>query len=75
MATDGLWDELDKEEVKKLVQENDGNKENIISSLYSYAFQKAAKSNRMTEEELKNTPLGGGRRKLIDDISIIVLDL
>ena len=38
MATDGLWDELDKDEVKNLVQENDGNKENIISSLYSYAF-------------------------------------
>jgi serine/threonine protein phosphatase PrpC len=38
MASDGLWDELDKDEVKKLVEQNDGNKENIISSLYQYAF-------------------------------------
>lgn len=75
MASDGLWDELDKDEVKKLVEQNDGNKENIISSLYQYAFQKAAKNNQMTEIELKNTALGQGRRKLIDDISIIVLDL
>lgn len=75
MATDGLWDELDKDEVKKLVQENDGNKEKIISSLYQYAFQKAAQSNRITEDELRNTALGHGRRKLIDDISIVVLDL
>lgn len=43
--------------------------------IFGAAFEHAARSNRMSVEELRKAPSGAIRRKLHDDITLIVIDL
>lgn len=46
----------------------------IIKSIFERCLGQMAQKNKMSEEQLRKVPLGK-RRKLHDDITIIVVDL
>lgn len=69
-----MWDELNKDEVSKIVKANLGNKTNLADSLLNTSLKKAAQSSKMPESELRSMPLGQ-RRSYHDDMTIIVVDL
>lgn len=72
MATDGLWDELQRQEVAEITKGKDA--KIIPVCLVSQALEKAAVSAGMTLEELEKIPKGK-TRKIHDDITVIVMDL
>ncbi|CAD8050938.1 unnamed protein product [Paramecium sonneborni] len=74
LGSDGLWDELSKSEISKIVQKNQNNKDEIIKQIFEESLSHAAKSNNMSDEDIRKIPLGK-RRKLHDDITVIVVDL
>ena len=74
LATDGLWDELNVQDVESIVLEAKNDKVAVIDTLFKQAFKHAAVTSNKTEDELKNMSLGA-RRNYHDDISIVVVDL
>lgn len=74
MASDGLWDFLKSSEIKDILRKND----NIVKNSYnilSKCIYKAASEKKMTMEQLVEVPEGKLRRKLHDDITLIMVDL
>lgn len=56
------------------MQKHKGNKDEIIKEIFEESLSHAAKTNNMSEEEIRRVPLGK-RRKIHDDITVIVIDL
>ena len=76
LATDGLWDELNDEEVIVIVTKalKDGaDPPGIANILIEGALKKAALSSGIRLEEMKRLPQGSSRRSLHDDISVVVV--
>lgn len=74
MASDGLWDFLKSSEIKDILRKND----NIVKNSYnilSKCIYKAASEKKMTMEQLVEVPEGKLRRKIHDDITLILVDL
>lgn len=46
----------------------------MIKAIFEEALKHAAKTNNLSEDELKQLPLGK-RRKIHDDITVVVVDL
>ncbi len=83
MASDGLWDEMDKHEVAQTLEEiskrttaqgRNSVKQALSEELMEKSLQHAAKENQMTKDEMLQISLGK-RRHLHDDITILVVDL
>lgn len=74
MGSDGLWDELTKTEISQIAATHQGRKDDLVKAIFQHGLKHAASEAKMTEEQLKEVPLGK-RRKLHDDITIIVIDL
>ena len=72
LASDGLWDELGRQEVADVFRKN--SIKDVPSILVNKCLQKAADDAKMTVQELRAKPQGK-KRKIHDDITVIVLDL
>ena len=70
IATDGLWDELSKNEVGEIYAKNFNDNEKFLKSVLDTAITKAAMSNMIKKSDLEHMELGK-RRSYHDDISII----
>lgn len=80
MASDGLWDEMTKQEIADTLHEEiqktdvKSVKERLSEALMEKSLQHAAKESNLTKEEMLNISLGK-RRHYHDDITILVIDL
>lgn len=73
LATDGLWDELSKQEVLEIIARN---KNNPLKPLLNEALKKAAKNSNISYDIMMKISKGkGARRKYHDDISMVWVDL
>ena len=76
MATDGLWDFLRSREISEIFKKSiNATIEKNCFNVLSTCLEKAATESRMTIEQMVKVPEGRGRRKLHDDITMILLDL
>jgi pyruvate dehydrogenase phosphatase len=77
MATDGLWDYLSSGDVAQLIKNNNNtsNLQHISNDLFHAAIQKAADENGMKVDRIMNLPAGSTKRRIHDDITIILFDL
>jgi len=74
LSSDGMWDELNKNDVAQIVAKNVSDKQKLTTELLNNALGTAAKKINMTEGELRNISVGH-RRRYHDDMTIIVVDL
>ena len=72
LASDGLWDELERQEVAELFKNN--SVQQMSKVLIERAMEKAASSAEKTVQQLRDIP-AGKKRKLHDDITVVVVDL
>ncbi len=72
MASDGLWDQLGRQEVAEVFRKNPVS--SVPGVLIRKSLEKAAEDHKMTVQEIKAKPQGK-KRKIHDDITIVVLDL
>jgi pyruvate dehydrogenase phosphatase len=70
LATDGMWDELNDEEVERISKNHQGQR--LVDGLFSGCLYKINERNNTTLERLEKMH---ERRDLHDDISIIAVDL
>jgi pyruvate dehydrogenase phosphatase len=75
LATDGLWDELSPQDVAKVINQNDDNKDKIIDSLFRNALTHAAMDANMSLEQILKVEPGRKKRSLHDDITVMIVDL
>jgi len=81
LASDGLWDELNRKQSAQLASEMNKNPESdltsktLSASLMNKALQHAAESSGVTRHFLGSLRPGDQKRDLVDDITIVVLDL
>ncbi len=73
MGSDGLWDFLNANEVAEIIS-NKKNLKSIADGLFTEVMTRAANDAQLTFEKLMKIP-AGKRRKLHDDITILVFDL
>jgi len=75
LATDGLWDELKRDDVLNVYRKVDSkNPQTFLAGLVDAVLDKAAEAKQVTVDDLRAKPLGH-RRSFHDDISIIYADL
>eukprot|EP00640_Fibrocapsa_japonica_P001305 CAMPEP_0113943046 /NCGR_PEP_ID=MMETSP1339-20121228/17997_1 /TAXON_ID=94617 /ORGANISM="Fibrocapsa japonica" /LENGTH=381 /DNA_ID=CAMNT_0000947791 /DNA_START=390 /DNA_END=1535 /DNA_ORIENTATION=+ /assembly_acc=CAM_ASM_000762 len=76
LASDGLWDYLDNQEAVAIVAQGiaEGD-EDLGQRLVSAVLQEAAKAQGMTVDQLRKVPVGRQRRRLHDDITVVVIRL
>jgi pyruvate dehydrogenase phosphatase len=74
LSSDGMWDELNKDDVSKIVQSKGGDKKDLVEDLLNTSIRKAAKEANISESEIRGLA-PGHRRSLHDDMTIIVVDL
>lgn len=72
LASDGLWDELQRQEVAELFKSNPVGQ--MPKVLIDRAIEVAARNANMTAQSLREIPQGK-KRKLHDDITVVVVDL
>lgn len=76
LASDGLWDFLKSREVSKILyREKNQSLRHVSYSLLTDCLTKAAKDSRMDLEKLLSVPEGSKRRRIHDDITLILLSL
>ena len=75
VASDGLWDNMKGWEVGRVLLHNRGNVTNAALAIASSCLTKAAGMAKMSVEDMLKIPYGKRRRKVHDDITMIVFDL
>ncbi|KAG8372502.1 hypothetical protein BUALT_Bualt12G0072700 [Buddleja alternifolia] len=70
-ASDGLWEYLTNKEAVEIVHKNP--RLGIAKRLLMMAMKKAAKRTKRPYNDIKILPAGGERRKVHDDITIVVI--
>jgi serine/threonine protein phosphatase PrpC len=85
LATDGLWDEISRKQSAKIAYQADatytgegtdvtrGN--HLAKNLLEAALTKVCKTQGISRDWLSNVNPGPQRRQIIDDITLLVLDL
>ena len=76
-GTDGLWDVVKSSEIAEMINLDNNNNENITYDVFRFAMDKYSKENDLNGnlKKILDTPPGGERRNLHDDITIITCDL
>mmetsp|Transcript_71213 Transcript_71213/g.82834 ORF Transcript_71213/g.82834 Transcript_71213/m.82834 type:complete len:423 (-) Transcript_71213:159-1427(-) len=74
LSSDGMWDELKKNDVSKIVKANISDKGNMAVSLLKGTLSAIEKRTNMSESELARIPQGQ-RRRVHDDITILVVNV
>jgi len=76
VASDGLWDFLEANDVSEIVRERLGaDAQDVAQALLNEAFKRAADSCHLSEAQLRRIPRGATRRRLHDDITVVVAPL
>lgn len=75
LASDGLWDYLTKYEIATIIENNDLNKNSIVEKLFDEVMRRSAEKRSISVETLMSLPSGSDKRRIHDDLSIIVVDL
>lgn len=78
MGTDGLWDELSSQDVGEVIFKSDKKNYSVSESanmLINAALKKAAENSKMNIEDMMKIPAGGVKRKIHDDITIVLFNL
>eukprot|EP01017_Pseudomicrothorax_dubius_P003000 TRINITY_DN10319_c0_g1_i1.p1 TRINITY_DN10319_c0_g1~~TRINITY_DN10319_c0_g1_i1.p1 ORF type:complete len:260 (+),score=62.36 TRINITY_DN10319_c0_g1_i1:64-843(+) len=75
IGTDGLWDELRREDIANIVQQNKGKNNELGKVVMDSALKHAADKSKISVEEMGNIPPGSKRRSIHDDITFIIADL
>lgn len=74
IATDGLWDYLNSKDVASILHNADSS-EDAAHLLFNEVMQRAADYARVAPASLMKLSPGGKKRRIHDDISLIVYDL
>jgi len=80
LASDGLWDELNRKESAKICSselpaDKEITSQNICSVLMNASLENAAKRKGVSRHYLGQIRPGQNKRMLVDDITIVVVDL
>lgn len=76
MGSDGLWDELNKSQVAKIICENiEESDEEIVKQILYRALENVAEKAKITMQDVMFNIPEGERRSLHDDITIILTNL
>lgn len=76
IATDGLWDFLNGKDVAKIISSHkNSNPAQISNILFDEVMQKVSKETSLPIHAIMSMPSGGKKRRIHDDISLIVFDL
>jgi len=82
LATDGLWDEISRKSSAKIATELASKPltdkrftEVLIRALCAEALEHAAKTSGISMEYLRMLQPGEQKRQIVDDITVIVVDL
>ena len=76
MGTDGLWDFLSSVEVGEILLENKRkSNEDKAKLIFRKVMNKAAKERGLTIDQLMKISAGSQKRKIHDDITIILFNL
>ena len=73
LASDGLWDQLTPHHLQYLVKAPGKTPKQKAESLVEAAYKAAADKNGLSLSELRSMPLGKQKRRIVDDISVVVL--
>lgn len=74
MASDGIWDELDNEDISKVVRSVNGKMEDIPNAVLFAAMDHAFKCNNVNMEQYKKMN-ENQRRKTHDDLTVMLIKL
>ena len=74
MGSDGFWDEITQMEVAEIISSTN-DKQLLVGALMGSVLGKIAKRNRISVNELHEYPIGKYRRRMHDDISIVIISL
>lgn len=74
LASDGMWELKSISGIEKIIN-NNKNKQAIAQKLFDSCIIKASRDAMISEEYLKSLSPGPEKRSLIDDITIMVVDL
>lgn len=76
LGSDGLWDEISKEEAATIIKENAQHPEQISQKIIDYAISKIAQNHSMSVENLMKGNFGSiPRRSIHDDITVALMNL
>lgn len=79
IASDGLWDYIENQEVVQLVaqqaMQGEAGKSRAAQTLIDESLRRAAADVRMTLDDLQQLPPGRQRRRLHDDVTVVVVFL
>jgi serine/threonine protein phosphatase PrpC len=80
LATDGLWDELNRKKSADIAQQIEAKHgevtgEKLVGSLMNAGLDLAAQKSGITRSYMSQIPPSRQRRSLVDDITIVVVDL
>ncbi len=74
LASDGLWDLASDKEVDHIVSKQQC-KQRIAEKVFDFCIEKAAKESKISKENLLQMHPGPDKRDIIDDITIMIVDL
>jgi serine/threonine protein phosphatase PrpC len=74
IGSDGLWDLINSNEISSIILEN-SNKEDITRKIFDLAIDNACKHSGIKKDKLFNMTPGYIKRKIIDDLTLLVVDL
>lgn len=77
LATDGLWDRLTDRDAADVVVRlgRKASAQDVADALLAECFRRAAEETRMSEDALRAVPPGQLRRRMHDDITVLVVQL
>eukprot|EP01138_Halocafeteria_seosinensis_P008466 gb/GECG01008652.1/.p1 GENE.gb/GECG01008652.1/~~gb/GECG01008652.1/.p1 ORF type:complete len:445 (+),score=41.35 gb/GECG01008652.1/:1-1335(+) len=75
LACDGVWDVLSSDEAVQFVVNDNGDRESVAARLTEHVLRKNAGAAKLSLDQLMQIPPGRGRRRLHDDITIVVVFL
>lgn len=75
LACDGVWDVLSSDEAVQFVANDNGDRESVAARLTEHCLRKCASAAKLSLDQLMQIPQGRGRRRLHDDITVVVIFL
>jgi len=75
IATDGLWDEINRKQAAEIAKDNDKDQKQIAQKYFDAALDNVSKSRKISREFISQSTPGKKKREIIDDITIVVVNL
>ena len=75
LASDGLWDEINFDEVGKLLKEKSSNGVEVSQTLLNTVLNRSAERHGKSRDFISQLPPGDLKRSIVDDVTIVVVNL